>query len=115
MRSLHSYVDQLRSVISQCRAFHGFEEDYLDGVQPTWCSLPYYGILAYRLVEEADTEGELPKINTTLFVEVLQIMAPKHKLAGMYAVHSMVVEGHANDLATERCLELLELPKAMST
>ncbi|KAL5372926.1 hypothetical protein DPSP01_013094 [Paraphaeosphaeria sporulosa] len=96
MRSLHSYVDQLHDVISRCRTFHGFEENYLDGIQPTWCSLPYHAIRASRLIEEADTQGDLPSINMTLFVEVLQTMALKYKVA-------------------ERCLELLELPEAMST
>jgi hypothetical protein len=115
MRSLHSYIEQLRSVISLCRTFYGFEEDYLDGVQPTWCSLPYYAIRAYRLVEEADTEGELSRIDMTFFVEVLQIMAPKYKLAGMCAGRVMVVGRYGTDLATERCIELLELPEDMST
>lgn len=85
MRSLHAYIDQLRSVLSRCRMFHGFEDDYLDGIQPTWCSLPYHAIRSYRLIEEADREGELPRIDLTLFVEVLHIMAPKYKLAGTYA------------------------------
>lgn len=85
MRSLHSHIDQLREVISLCRSYHGFEEDYLDNVQPTWCSLPYHAIRAYRLVEEADTQGVLPRINITLFVEILQSMAPKYRVAGMYA------------------------------
>ena len=35
MRSLYSYIDQLRIVISQCRTFHGFSDNYLDGIQPT--------------------------------------------------------------------------------
>ncbi|KAJ4295461.1 hypothetical protein N0V90_007473 [Kalmusia sp. IMI 367209] len=81
MRSLHSYIEQLRVVINRCRAFHGFEDNYLDGIQPTWCSLPYYAIRAYRLIEEADCEHTLPKIDMMLFVETLQIMAPKYKLA----------------------------------
>ncbi|KAL1591680.1 hypothetical protein SLS60_011679 [Paraconiothyrium brasiliense] len=93
MRSLHSYLEQLHSVMSRCRTFYGFEENYLDGIQPTWCGLPYHAIRSYRLIEEADTQGELPKIDMMLFVETLQIMAPKYKLA-------------------EKCLELLELPQS---
>lgn len=92
MHSLHSYIEQLRDVISRCRTFFGFEEDYLDGIQPTWCSLPYVAIRSYRLIEEADNKGELPRIDMTLFVEVLQTMALKYKIAGMYAGCSSVSE-----------------------
>ncbi|KAF1964507.1 hypothetical protein BU23DRAFT_61360 [Bimuria novae-zelandiae CBS 107.79] len=96
MRSMHSHIEQMSAIISRCRIFHGFEENYLDGIQPTWCSLPYHAISSYRLIEEADTEKTLPSIDMTLFVEVLQTMAPKYRLAA-------------------RCLELLELPGVMSS
>lgn len=85
MRSLHAYVDQLRVIISRCRNFNGFQDDYLNGVQPTWCSVPYQALWAYRLVEQADTERSLPSIDMTLFVELLQTMAPNYQLAGKCA------------------------------
>lgn len=83
MRSLHSHIDQLRAIISRCRTLHGFEYNYLDGIQPTWCNLTYAAVKAYRLVEDADREGSLPRIDMMPFVELLQILAPKYELAGM--------------------------------
>jgi hypothetical protein len=85
MRSLHAYVDQLRVIISRCRNLNGFQDDYLNGVQPSWCSVPYQALWAYRLVEQADTERSLPSIDMTLFVELLQTMAPNYQLAGKCA------------------------------
>lgn len=84
MRSIHSYVLQILEAVGQCRIWHGFTANYLDGIQPTWVSIPYQAIGAYKGIRAADVDRILPEIDTTICLEVLQTMAPHYKLAGMY-------------------------------
>lgn len=82
LRFLHFYVEQLSEVIIKCRTVCGFRDNYLEGIQPTWCSLPFDALRAYKMIQDADIEQTLPKINMVYFKETLQIQAPKYRLAG---------------------------------
>lgn len=108
MRSLHSYVVQIQDVCHKCRIFHGFEENYLETIQPTWCALPYQALRAYKMVCAADTAHTLPKIDTAITWEALRMMAPRWKLAGKSHVASQNFLLLSNTVHSEKCLNLLE-------
>lgn len=86
---MYSYIEQMSGAIGQCRVFHGFTENYLDGIQPSWCSIPYQAIQTYRQLKSADVHGTLPAINENEFLEVLQMTAPRYKLSREFPFFSM--------------------------
>jgi hypothetical protein len=83
-RALHSNIEQIGAVVSQCRIFNGFTEDYTVGVQPTWSSISYMAIRAYRLIEPLAQQYNLRHVDLSVCLEALQMMAPRYKLAGEY-------------------------------
>jgi hypothetical protein len=101
MRSMYSFVEKLQNVCYQCRVFNGFTENYLDGIQPTWCSLPYLALYAYKMITTADTQRTLPEIDTTITEEALRIMAPRWKLAGMQSSSRLTNSNVANIILRE--------------
>lgn len=81
MLSIHSYIDRIRNVFCQCQVYNGFTDNYL-GIQPSWASVAYQALSAYRIIRSADSQHILPEIDTTCFLEALQTMSARWKFAG---------------------------------
>lgn len=81
------YVESLRLVFSRCRTVNGFTENYYEGIQPSWISVAFQAVMAYKLVHTAYPEFRTD-MDTSVFMELLSALAERYKLA-------------------ERCLEII--------
>ncbi|KAF2735341.1 hypothetical protein EJ04DRAFT_552099 [Polyplosphaeria fusca] len=76
-----SLIDELKGVVSQCQNMGGFEEDYLDCIQPSYISIMYLTGYAYQMVcsqsEQPVDEGEMTQIT-----QMLRSLDLRYKMAG---------------------------------
>lgn len=107
MKLLHSGIEQIGGIFSRYRIFHGFTENYLEGVQPTCSSISYQAIRTYKIIRSVDDQHTLRDIDLSICLEALQMMAPRYKLAGVYTLIIQTCSSSNED--TAKCLEQLEL------
>ncbi|KAF2643609.1 hypothetical protein P280DRAFT_547732 [Massarina eburnea CBS 473.64] len=81
LQRLHSIITQICDVLGQCRLINGFTENYMEGIQPTWFSIPFQVLRAAKMIKERDVERKMPDVDLTMCFELLSSMEKRYKLA----------------------------------
>lgn len=63
---------------------NGFTENYLEGIPPSWISVGFQALSTYKHLQATDTEYDIPEIDLSTFVRLLESMKPRYMIAGMY-------------------------------
>jgi hypothetical protein len=79
---MRHYIQEILDVMLQCRSLMGFTENYLEQCAPSWISLAYLALRAYKLICSAKSEQIQLGLDMRIFYELLEYTKSRYKLAG---------------------------------
>lgn len=83
--AVESFIRQIRADRERYRVQYGFAVDHLEDISPACISVAYQVVDAHNLISSAGFDQIPVEYDKDLFMEFLQMLAPRYKLAGTIA------------------------------